>query len=227
MRVDTGFQSIICKKESSKITPDLTSVEKVKSDGSDIGKTVDHIQLESKLFNYGRTPVAEGARLRGASKIIGVDLNPNKSEIGKKFGITDFVNPAATGGRPVSEVINDLTDGGADYCFECIGLASLMQDAFSSCREGWGKTVILGVEMHGSPLNVSSYEILKGKTVTGSMFGGIKPKIDIPLFARKYLDKELNLEGFITHQVKFKDINTAFSLLLEGKSLRCIIWMDD
>ncbi|PON32340.1 Alcohol dehydrogenase superfamily, zinc-type [Parasponia andersonii] len=227
MPIDTVSNPIICNKESSKITHNLIPVEKVKSDRNDTGKAADHVRLELKLFDNSRIPVAEGARLRGASKIIGVDLNPNKSEIGKKFGITDFVNPAATGGRPISEVINDLTDGGADYCFECIGLASLMQDAFSSCREAWGKTVILGVEMHGSPLCVSSYEILKGKTVTGSLFGGIKPKIDIPLFARKYLDKELNLEGFITHQVKFKDINTAFSLLLEGKSLRCIIWMDD
>ncbi|XP_062097610.1 alcohol dehydrogenase-like 1 [Humulus lupulus] len=181
------------------------------------------------IFGLGTVglAVAEGAKLRGASKIIGVDLNPDKFEMGKKFGITDFVNPADTGGKPVSEVIKDLTDGGADYCFECIGLASLMEDAFSSCREDWGKTVVLGVEMHGAPLCVASYELLNGRTLTGSLFGGVKPKVDIPIFAQKYLDKELNLEGFITHEVRFNDINKAFDLLVQGKSLRCIIWMDD
>ncbi|CAN0892778.1 Alcohol dehydrogenase-like 1 [Linum grandiflorum] len=126
------------------------------------------------IFGLGAVglAVAEGARIRGASKIIGVDLNPAKFELGKKFGITDFVNPTTTGEKRVSEVIKEMTDGGADYCFECIGLASLMADAFSSSRE------------------------------------------------------ELNLESFVTHEVGFKDINKAFQLLLEGKSLRCLIWMD-
>ncbi|KAB1204020.1 Alcohol dehydrogenase-like 1 [Morella rubra] len=180
------------------------------------------------IFGLGAVglAVAEGARLRGASKIIGVDLNPEKFEMGKKFGVTDFVNPATCGEKPVSEVIKELTDGGADYCFECVGLASLMQDAFRSSRQGWGKTVLLGVEMHGSPLTLSPYEIQTGRSITGSMFGGLKPKSDIPLLAKKYLDKELALDAFITHEVSFPEINKAFELLLEGKSLRCIIWMD-
>ncbi|KAK9270872.1 hypothetical protein L1049_026458 [Liquidambar formosana] len=119
-----------------------------------------------------------------------------------------------------------MTDGGADYCFECIGLASLMKDAFSSSREGWGKTVILGVDMHGSSLNLNCPELLRGKTVVGSLFGGIKAKSDIPLMVKRYLDKELRLEEFISHELGFQDINKAFDLLLEGKSTRCIIWMD-
>ncbi|KAJ0085449.1 hypothetical protein Patl1_08566 [Pistacia atlantica] len=119
-----------------------------------------------------------------------------------------------------------MTDGGADYCFECIGLASVMEDAFSSSREGWGKTVILGVEMHGTPLSLNCYASLRGRSVCGSLFGGLKPKTDIPLLAQKYLDKQLHLDDFITHQVNLQDINKALELLLEGKSLRCIIWMD-
>ncbi|XWS25302.1 hypothetical protein CRYUN_Cryun27aG0057700 [Craigia yunnanensis] len=180
------------------------------------------------IFGLGAVglAVAEGARLRRASKIIGVDLNPEKFEIGKKFGVTDFVNPSTCGQKNVSEVIKEITDGGADYCFECIGLASVMEDAFISNREGWGKTVILGVEMHGTPLALNTYFLLRGKSVTGSLFGGFKPKSDIPLLAEKYLHKELNLDGFISHEVSFQDINKAFELLLEGKSLRCIIWMD-
>ncbi|EOY15944.1 GroES-like zinc-binding dehydrogenase family protein isoform 3 [Theobroma cacao] len=181
------------------------------------------------IFGLGAVglAVAEGARLRGASKIIGVDLNPEKFEIGKTFGVTDFINPATCGEKKVSEVIKEMTDGGADYCFECIGLASLMEDAFNSNREGWGKTVILGVEKHGTPLALNTYLLLRGRSVTGCLFGGFKPKSDIPLLAEKYLDKELNLDGFITHELSFQDINKAFELLLQGKSLRCIIWMDN
>ncbi|KAM0949028.1 putative alcohol dehydrogenase [Dioscorea sansibarensis] len=182
------------------------------------------------IFGLGAVglAVAEGARLRGAGKIIGVDLNPAKFEIGKKFGLTDFINSNEIGGRPVHEVIKELTGGsGADYCFECIGLASLMSEAFKSSRQGWGKTVILGVEMHGSPVSIDSRELLYGKAIIGSLFGGIKSKVDIPILAKKYLDKELNLEGFITHEVDFQDINEAFDLLVQGKSLRCTIWMDN
>ncbi|KAJ9166551.1 hypothetical protein P3X46_021289 [Hevea brasiliensis] len=180
------------------------------------------------IFGLGAVglAVAEGARLRGASKIIGVDLNPEKFELGIKFGLTDFVNPSTCGEKSVSQVIKEMTEGGADYCFECVGLASLMTEAFRSSREGWGKTVILGVEMHGSPLSLNPYELLRGKSVAGALIGGLKPKSDIPLLAEKYIDKELNLEQFITHEVSFKDINKAFELLLGGKSLRCVIWMD-
>ncbi|KAL5705145.1 hypothetical protein ACHQM5_023486 [Ranunculus cassubicifolius] len=170
--------------------------------------------------------VAEGARVRGASKVIGVDLNPEKFEIGKKFGVTDFINPNDYQEKAICEVIKEMTEGGADFCFECIGLASLMNDAFNSCRWGWGKTIILGVEMHGAPLAVNSYEILQGKSIVGSLFGGIKPKLDIPLLVKSYIDKEFHINDIITHEVGFDDINQAFDLLAQGKSLRCIIWMD-
>nr|KJB64121.1 hypothetical protein B456_010G038400 [Gossypium raimondii] len=180
------------------------------------------------IFGLGAVglAVAEGARLRGASKIIGVDLNQEKFEIGKKFGVSEFINPTTCGEKKVSEVIKEITDGGVDYSFECIGLASLMEEAFNSSRVNWGKTVILGVEMHHTPLPINTYFLLRGRTVTGCFFGGLKAKSDIPILAQKYLHKEINLDGFITHEVNFQDINKAFDLLLEGKSLRCIIWMD-
>ncbi|KAM0950499.1 putative alcohol dehydrogenase [Dioscorea sansibarensis] len=180
------------------------------------------------VFGLGAVGLAvvEGARLRGAAKIIGVDINPQKFELGKKFGLTDFVNPNEIGERSVSQVISEMTGGGADYCFECIGLASLMQSAYESARKGWGKTIVLGVEMHGQPLCLDSRRILEGKWITGSLFGGIKAKTDIPILAKQYLDKELHLDSFITHEVGFQDINKAFELLNQGKSLRCTIWMD-
>lgn len=170
--------------------------------------------------------VAQGAKMCGASKIIGVDLNPAKQEVGKKFGLTDFINPSELGNRSVSEVINEMTGGGADYSFECVGVASVMTDAFRSTKPGRGKTVILGVEKDGKPVCLPSIEFLFGKCVMGSLFGGIKPKTDIPILAEKCMNKELELEKLITHEVGLQDINTAFDLLVKGKSLRCIIWMD-
>ncbi|XP_047320424.1 alcohol dehydrogenase-like 2, partial [Impatiens glandulifera] len=180
------------------------------------------------IFGLGAVglAVAEGARLRGASKIIGVDLNPDKFEIGKKFGVTDFINPSVVHAKSISQVIQEMTYGGADYCFECIGLSSLMKEAFTSSRPGWGKTVIVGVDGHGSTLDLDLFNLLRGRTVSGTMFGGIKPKSDIPKLIQMYLNKELNLEGFISHEISFNDINKAFELLEQGKSLRCIIWMD-
>ncbi|CAN6290398.1 unnamed protein product [Urochloa humidicola] len=180
------------------------------------------------IFGLGAVglAVAEGARICGASKIIGVDINPDKHELAKEFGVTHFINPKEIGEKPVSQAIIEMTDGGADYCFECIGLAALMNDAFQSSREGWGKTIILGVEMHGAPLSIPALQILHGKSVIGSLFGGVKPKEDIPILADKYLNKELELDKFITHEVGLKDINEAFDLLLQGKSVRCTIWMD-
>ncbi|XP_047325351.1 alcohol dehydrogenase-like 7 [Impatiens glandulifera] len=169
--------------------------------------------------------VAEGARLRGASRIIGVDLNGKKFEIGKTFGVTDFVNPSECGDKSVSQVIIEMTGGGADYCFECVGLASLIEEAYASCRKGWGKTIVLGVAA-GTNINLSCYEVLhSGKTLMGSLFGGLKAKVDIPILLKHYMDKELQLDPFVTHEVGFEDINKAFDLLVEGKCLRCVIWM--
>ncbi|CAF2046213.1 unnamed protein product [Brassica rapa] len=170
--------------------------------------------------------VAEGARLRGAAKIIGVDLNPDKFELGKKFGFTDFVNPTLCGEKKVSEVIKEMTGGGVDYSFECVGLPSILSEAFISTRTGSGKTVMLGMGKHAAPISLGSFDLLSGRTICGSLFGGLKSKLDIPVLVDHYLKKELNLDSFITHELKFQEINKAFELLEEGKSLRCIIWMD-
>ncbi|GLT31335.1 hypothetical protein SLA2020_060780 [Shorea laevis] len=171
--------------------------------------------------------VAEGARLCGATRIIGVDLNPEKFEIGQRFGVTEFVDSSSCGDKSVSQVINEMTGGGADYCFESVGLSSLVQEAYASCRKGWGKTIVLGVDRPEAQLNFNSLEVLhSGKTITGSLFGGIKAKSDIPILLKRYVDKELHLDEFVTHEVKFEDINKAFNLLIEGKCIRCVIWMD-
>ncbi|KAL6645230.1 hypothetical protein ACP70R_016838 [Stipagrostis hirtigluma subsp. patula] len=182
------------------------------------------------IFGLGSVglAVAQGAKMCGASKIIGVDLNPEKEEVGRRFGVTDFVNASLIEKGSVSEVvIAKMTGGGVDYSFECIGVSSVMTDAFRSTKAvGNGKTIILGLEKDAQPICLPSFELLYGKCVMGSLFGGIKPKIDIPILAQKCMNKELELDELITHEVGLKDINKAFDLLLEGKSLRCIIWMD-
>ncbi|XP_057434127.1 alcohol dehydrogenase-like 7 [Lotus japonicus] len=171
--------------------------------------------------------VAEGARLCGATRIIGVDVNPGKFEMGKKFGLTDFVNSRECGNKPVSQVIIEMTGGGADYSFECVGMASLVHEAFASCRKGWGKTIVVGVDKPGAMLTFSSSEVLHdGKTLMGSLFGGLKPKTHVPILLKRYMDKELQLDEFVTHEVGFKNINEAFDLLCKGQCLRCVIWME-
>ncbi|KAM1423479.1 hypothetical protein TB2_015723 [Malus domestica] len=172
--------------------------------------------------------VAEGARLCGATRIIGVDVNPDKFEIGKKLGLTDFVNAATCENKSASQVIIEMTGGGADYCFECVGLASLVQEAYACSRKGWGKTIVLGVDKPGSRVSLPSSDILhSGKTLMGSLFGGLKPKSDIPALINRYMDKELQLDEFVTNEVRFEDINKAFDLLIEGQCLRCVIYMSN
>ncbi|KAH6782781.1 Zinc-binding alcohol dehydrogenase family protein [Perilla frutescens var. frutescens] len=190
-----------------------------------------NVEPESTVAIFGLgsigLAVAEGARLCGAARIIGVDVNPGKFEISKRFGVTEFIDSTSCGEKRVSQIIDEMTAGGADYCFECVGNSSIVEEAYACCRKGWGKTVMLGVDKPGAQLTLSSYEVLhRGKTISGSFFGGLKPKSDIPILVKKYTDKELELDKFVTHEVGFEDINKAFDLLLEGKSLRCVIWMD-
>ncbi|WJX38999.1 hypothetical protein P8452_26594 [Trifolium repens] len=181
------------------------------------------------IFGLGSVglAVAEGARVCGATRIIGVDVNPEKFEIGKKFGLTDFVNAVECGNKPVSQIIIEMTNGGADYCFECVGMTSLVHEAYASCRKGWGKTIVVGVDKPGARLSLSSSEVLHdGKSLMGSVYGGLKPKSHVPILLKRYMDKELQLDEFVTHEVEFKDINKAFDLLNKGQCLRCVIWME-
>ncbi|CAI0377396.1 unnamed protein product, partial [Linum tenue] len=170
--------------------------------------------------------VAEGARLCGAGRVIGIDAYPEKLEMAKKFGVTEFVNPVDCGDKSLSQVINEMTGGGADSCFECAGSPSLMEQAYASCRKGWGKTIVLGVGGEGSEMKLKCMDVLQsGRTLTGALFGGLKPKTHIPILLQRYIHKELELDKFVTHEMEFEDINKAFDLLVEGKCLRCVIWL--
>ncbi|KAM0016084.1 putative alcohol dehydrogenase [Helianthus debilis subsp. tardiflorus] len=178
------------------------------------------------IFGLGTVglSVAQGAKIRGASRIIGVDTNPEKNEKAKAFGVTDFINPNEVEGT-VQQVIKQMTDGGADYSFECIGDTEMVTTALQSCCDGWGVTVTLGVPKTKPEVTAHYGLLLSGRTLKGSLFGGWKPKSDLPSLIDMFLKEEIMIDDLITHNLPFEDINTAFDLMVSGKCLRCVIHM--
>ncbi|CAN4100577.1 unnamed protein product [Withania somnifera] len=178
------------------------------------------------IFGLGTVglSVAQGAKMRGASQIIGVDTMQEKCEKAKAFGVTDFLNPNDTD-EPIPQVIKRITDGGADYSFECIGDTGMVTTALQSCCEGWGLTVTLGVPKQNPEVTAHYGLLLTGRTLTGSLFGGWKPKSEIPSLVEMYLRKEIEIADLITHNLAFEDINIAFDLMKKGTCLRCVIHM--
>uniref|UniRef100_A0A6N2L8V8 alcohol dehydrogenase n=1 Tax=Salix viminalis TaxID=40686 RepID=A0A6N2L8V8_SALVM len=168
---------------------------------------------------------AEGARISGASRIIGVDLNANRFEEAKKFGVTEFVNPKDHD-KPVHEVIAEMTNGGVDRSVECTGSVSAMISAFECVHDGWGVAVLVGVPNKDDAFKTHPMNLLNERTLKGTFFGNYKPRSDLPSVVEKYMNKELELEKFITHEVPFSEINKAFEFMLSGAGLRCIIKMD-
>ncbi|KAG1362844.1 alcohol dehydrogenase-like 6 [Cocos nucifera] len=176
------------------------------------------------IFGLGTVglSVAQGAKLRGASRIIGVDTNPQKYEKGKAFGVTEYINPDECN-EPVQQVVKRMTDGGTDFSFECVGDAGIVSTALQSCCDGWGLTVTLGVPKMRPEVSAHYGLLLSGRTLKGSLFGGWKPKSDLPQLAEKYLREEIQLDDLVTHDLPFNNINEALNLMKEGKCLRCVI----
>ncbi|VVB11858.1 unnamed protein product [Arabis nemorensis] len=166
--------------------------------------------------------VAEGARARGASRIIGVDANPSKFETGKLMGVTDFINPKDLT-KSTHKIIQDITRGGVDYSFECTGNVDVLREAFLSTHTGWGSTVLVGIYPTPRTLPLHPMEFFDGRTITGSVFGGFKPKSQLPNFVQQCMKGVVKLEPFITNELPFEKINDAFQLLRDGKSLRCLL----
>eukprot|EP00850_Spirogloea_muscicola_P002207 SM000008S22296 [mRNA] locus=s8:901854:904646:+ [translate_table: standard] len=169
--------------------------------------------------------VAEGAKAAGASRIIGVDIDPGKFERAKDFGCNEFVNPKDHGEKPIQEVIVDLTDGGVDYSFECIGNVNVMRAALECCHKGWGTSVIIGVAAAGKEISTRPFQLVTGRTWKGTAFGGFKSRTQVPELVKKYLNKEIKVDEYITHNFPLADINMAFDLLHEGQCLRAVIHM--
>ncbi|XP_063413745.1 alcohol dehydrogenase class-3-like [Mytilus trossulus] len=168
-----------------------------------------------------------GCKKAGASRIIGVDINPEKFELGKKFGLTEGINPKDHD-KPIQEVLMGMTDGGVDYTFECIGNVNAMRAAFDSCHKGWGKTIVLGIAPTAEEFSTNPIAFTLGKHILGSIYGEWKGKDDVPKLIEGYNKKEILLDEFITHTMALEKINEAFDLMREGKSLRTVInlWPD-
>ena len=166
--------------------------------------------------------VIQGARIAGADKIVGVDINPSKATLAEKFGMTHFVDPTEVEGDLVPYLV-DLTDGGADYSFECIGNVSTMRQALECCHRGWGVSVIIGVAGAGQEISTRPFQLVTGRVWKGTAFGGAKSRTEVPRIVDWYMDGKINIDDLITHTMKLEDINSAFDLMHEGKSIRSVV----
>ncbi|RYU39807.1 S-(hydroxymethyl)glutathione dehydrogenase, partial [Aliivibrio finisterrensis] len=166
-----------------------------------------------------------GAKMAGASRIIGVDLNESKYELAKKLGATDCINPTNFD-KPIQEVIVEMTDGGVDYSFECIGNVNVMRAALECCHKGWGESIIIGVAGAGQEISTRPFQLVTGRVWRGSAFGGVKGRTELPGIVDRYMQGEFALDDFITHTMGLADVNAAFDLMHEGKSIRTVLHMD-
>jgi S-(hydroxymethyl)glutathione dehydrogenase/alcohol dehydrogenase len=166
--------------------------------------------------------VVQGLRLVGADMIVGVDLNPDKKAWGERFGMTHFVNPKEVGGDLVAHLV-ELTKGGADYSFECIGHVDLMRAALECCHKGWGESVIIGVAPAGAEIRTRPFQLVTGRVWRGSAFGGARGRTDVPKIVDWYMDGKIEIDPMITHVMPLSDINKAFDLMHAGQSIRSVV----
>lgn len=164
----------------------------------------------------------QGAVMAKADRIIAVDVNESKFELAKQFGATDCINPKKFD-QPINQVIADMTDGGVDYSFECVGSTQLMRQALECCHKGWGVSTIIGVAPAGHEIATRPFQLVTGRVWKGTAFGGIKGRSELPSYVDKYLDGKIKVDEFITHTMPLEQINKAFDLMHEGKSIRSVV----
>ena len=167
--------------------------------------------------------VIQGARMAGADKIIGIDLNPARVEMAKRFGMTDFINPDDVGRDKVVQAVVDLTGGGADYSFECVGNVDLMRQALECCHRGWGESIIIGVAASGQEISTRPFQLVTGRVWKGTAFGGARGRTQVPQIVDWYMDGKIEIDPLITHVMPLEKINDAFDLMHEGKSIRSVV----
>ena len=165
--------------------------------------------------------VLQGARMVGANRIIGVDLNPDREALGRKFGMTDFINPKQVAN--VVEAVLELTGGGADYSFECIGNVDVMRQALECCHKGWGESYIIGVAGAGKEIATRPFQLVTGRSWHGVAFGGARGRTDVPQIVDWYMDGKINIDDLITHTMPLGDINKGFDLMHSGQSIRSVV----
>jgi S-(hydroxymethyl)glutathione dehydrogenase/alcohol dehydrogenase len=166
--------------------------------------------------------VIQGAKMVGASKIVGVDLNPDKQVMAKDYGMTDFVNPKEIDGDLV-EYLVELTGGGADYSFECIGNVQVMRQALECCHKGWGVSTVIGVAGAGEEISTRPFQLVTGRVWKGSAFGGARGRTDVPKIVDWYMEGKINIDDLVTHTMPIEQINEAFDLMHKGESIRSVV----
>ena len=166
--------------------------------------------------------VIQGLRMVGAEQIVGVDLNPGRKPMAERFGMTDFVNPSEVEGDLVPYLV-DLTKGGADYTFECIGNTKVMRQALECSHRGWGKSIIIGVAGAGQEISTRPFQLVTGRTWMGTAFGGARGRTDVPRIVDWYMDGKINIDDLITHVLPFEQINDGFELMRKGESIRSVV----
>jgi len=166
--------------------------------------------------------VIQGARMVGANKIIGVDINDSKDQWGRKFGMTDFVNPTKVTGDIVQHLVA-LTNGGADFTFDCTGNTTVMRQALEACHRGWGVSVVIGVAEAGKEIATRPFQLVTGRVWKGTAFGGARGRTDVPKIVDWYMDGRIQIDPMITHTLKLEEINRGFDLMHEGKSIRSVV----
>ncbi|MEJ2377739.1 MAG: S-(hydroxymethyl)glutathione dehydrogenase/class III alcohol dehydrogenase [Pseudolabrys sp.] len=167
--------------------------------------------------------VIQGAKMVGADKIVGVDLNPDKRAMAEKFGMTHFINPDEVGRDKVVQAIVYQTDGGADFSFECIGNVATMRQALECCHRGWGESIIIGVAGSGQEISTRPFQLVTGRVWRGTAFGGARGRTDVPKIVDWYMEGKINIDDLITHTMPLDKINDAFDLMHEGKSIRSVV----
>lgn len=187
------------------------------------------VEVGSKVVVFGLggigLNVIQGARLVGADMIVGVDINPAKKAMAEKFGMTHFVNPQEVE-RDLVPYLVDLTKGGADYSFECIGNTKVMRQALECCHKGWGVSVIVGVAGAGQEISTRPFQLVTGRVWKGTAFGGAKGRTDVPKIVDWYMDGKINIDDLITHTMPLTEINHAFDLMHQGESIRSVVMFD-
>jgi S-(hydroxymethyl)glutathione dehydrogenase/alcohol dehydrogenase len=164
--------------------------------------------------------VVQGARLAGADMIVGVDRNPKREALARKFGLTHFVNPK---GKDVVQEVTEITKGGADYSFECVGNVELMRQALECCHRGWGTSVIIGVAGAGQEIRTRPFQLVTGRVWKGTAFGGARGRTDVPRIVDWYMQGKINIDDLITHKLPLADINKGFDLMRAGESIRSVV----
>jgi S-(hydroxymethyl)glutathione dehydrogenase/alcohol dehydrogenase len=167
--------------------------------------------------------VIQGARIVGADKIIGIDINNDKREMAERFGMTDFVNPNEVGTDKVVQAIVDLTGGGADFSFDATGNVNVMRQALECCHRGWGESIIIGVAEAGREIATRPFQLVTGRVWKGTAFGGARGRTDVPKIVDWYMEGKINIDDLITHTMPLDEINHGFDLMHEGKSIRSVV----